>query len=125
MAAGPPHGRMRTMLRLRPRRPRRERAPRPLLACPACDADALCPFEWETFGDAHWYMWMRCGACGGWIEAIVDNPAAAAMDVELDRQQALIRAAADALGSERMAADVEILISALERDLVDAADFAR
>jgi hypothetical protein len=114
---------MRTMLRLRSRR---SRAARPaLLGCPACGADALCPIEWQTFGDEHWDMWMRCGACGGWLEALVDNRAAAAMDVELDRQQALIRAAADALELERMAAEVETFVSALERDLVDAADFAR
>src|SRR5215207_6148979 len=123
MARGPPHGRMRTMFRLRPRR-RRAPEPTSLLACPQCDADALSPMEWEAFGDGHWLMWMRCGECGGWIQMLVPNATAGLMDVELDRQQAAIAAQADAFEAERMAVEVESLITALERDLVDASDFA-
>jgi hypothetical protein len=104
---------------------RRRRAPKPLLSCVRCDADALCPIAWETFGDDHWLMWMRCGECGGWVETVVDNPMAAAIDVEMDRQQWRIAAEADALEIERMAADVETFVSALDRDLFDASDFAR
>jgi hypothetical protein len=105
--------------------PRRRPAPRALLSCPQCDADALCPIAWETFGDDHWLMWMRCGECGGSLETIVDNRNAAAIDLEMDRQQAQIAAQADALASEQMAAEAEAFVSALERDLFDASDFAR
>jgi hypothetical protein len=80
--------------------------------------------EWETFGERNWLMWMRCGECGGWIQTLVGNATAAVMDVELDRQQAAIAAQADAFEAERMAADVETMIAALQRDLVDASDFA-
>jgi hypothetical protein len=103
---------------------RRRPTPRPLLACPECDADALCPMQWEAFGDDHWLMSMRCGECGGWIQMLVGNGTAAVMDTELDRQQAAIAAQADAYEAERMAADVETMIVALKRDLVDASDFA-
>jgi hypothetical protein len=83
----------------------------------------MCPIEWEPLGDAHWLMAMRCGQCGTWLEMIVPNDVAAAMDVELDRQQTAIAAAADALERERMAAEAEAFIAALERDLIDADDF--
>jgi hypothetical protein len=114
------------MFRLRPRRRRRTAPPAtPLLGCPACGADALCPIEWETLGNAHWLMAMRCGECGTWMEMVVANDVATAMDVELDRQQAIIAAAADALEQERMAVETQTFIAALERDLIDANDFAR
>jgi hypothetical protein len=114
------------MFRALRRRRRTERsALRPLLECPRCEADALCPMEWVTFGDDQWLMWMRCGECGRPLEVIVDNAAAAAIDLELDRQQAQIGAAADALSLELMAGEVETFVAALDRDLVDANDFAR
>jgi hypothetical protein len=105
--------------------PRRRPAPKPPLSCKRCEADALCPIAWETFGDDHWLMWMRCGECGGWVDTIVDNRTAAAIDAEMDRQQSRIAAQADALAGEQMAAEVEAFVSALERDLFDASDFAR
>jgi hypothetical protein len=107
--------------RLRSRKP----ALRPLLACPDCDADALCPLEWTTFGDRHWLMWMRCGECGGALQMLVDNLTAAAIDLAMDRQQAAMAAQADALSLEQMEAEVEAFVGALEQDLVDASDFAR
>jgi hypothetical protein len=81
--------------------------------------------EWDTFGDDHWLMWLRCGDCGFWIEGVVDNRIAAALDVLLDRQQAEIAEAARALESERMADEAERFIASLRRDLIDASDFAR
>ena len=103
----------------------RKRPATALLDCPQCHADALCPIAWETSGDDHWLMWMRCGACGEWLESFVDNPTAAALDTEMDRQQARIAAQADALSRERMAEEAEVFVAALRRDLVDASDFAR
>ena len=110
-------------------RPRRRSAPaprtRPVLACPACGSDRICPIEWETAGEHHWWLLMRCGECQAWVQATVGNEQAAALDVELDRQQAEIVAALATLEAERMAADVEAFTTALELDLVYAEDFAR
>jgi hypothetical protein len=112
----------------RPRFPRsQDRAPRtgPVLACPACGSDRICPIEWAPAGDLHWWLLLRCGECQAWVQGTVGNDHAAALDVELDRQQAEIADAAAALAAERMAADVETFTAALELDLVDADDFAR
>jgi len=117
------------MFRLTRRRPRptevRMPGRRTLLACPACGSDRICPIEWATAGDDHWWLLMRCGECQAWVQGTVGNELAAALDVELDRQQAQIARAAAALEKERMAADVETCAAALELDLVDADDFAR
>ena len=94
-----------------------------LLVCPQCGTNALCPTEWETDGPDHWRMWIRCGQCEAWLEAIASNRDAAALDIELDRQQRQIAAAADALDAERMAREVEAFSRALRLDLVDAGDF--
>ena len=119
------------MFRLSLPRPRRRpavapaRGRKPVLACPACDSDRICPIDWATAGDHHWWLLMHCGECQAWVQATIGNEQAAALDIELDRQQAEIRKALAALEAERMAADVEAFTTALELDLVDADDFAR
>ena len=106
-------------------RPAPETRRRPVLACPACGSDRICPIEWETAGEHHWWMLLHCGECLSWVQATIGNEQAAALDVELDRQQAEIRKALASLEAERMAADVETFATALELDLVHADDFAR
>ena len=106
-------------------RPVEARRRRPLLMCPECGSDKACPIDWAEAGEHHWWLLIRCGDCGAWIQATIDNALAAALDVELDRQQSQIARALAALESERMAADADLLATALELDLVDAEDFAR
>ena len=94
------------------------------LYCPHCRAPFLCPIGWGTFGDDQWWVLSRCGECGHWSETLISNAQAARMDIELNRQQTLIRRAAERLEAERMAVEAEAFIAALQRDLIDAADFA-
>jgi len=98
---------------------------RPLLMCPVCGSDKACPMDWAEAGEHHWWLLIRCPDCDAWVQATIGNELAAVLDVELDRQQAQIARALSALGAERMAADAEMLATALELDLVDADDFAR
>jgi hypothetical protein len=114
------------MLRLTRHRSRPVPAPRrrPVLACPVCGSDRICPIEWETAGDHHWWMLLHCGECLSWVQATVGNELAAQLDVELDRQQAEIASALARLELERMAAEVEAFTTALHLDLFDADDFA-
>ena len=81
--------------------------------------------NWAEAGEHHWWLLIRCGDCGAWIQATIGNSLAAALDVELDRQQAQIAAALADLEAEQMAADADLLATALELDLVNADDFAR
>lgn len=98
---------------------------RPMIMCPECGSDCACPIEWEEAGEDHWWLLIRCGECEAWIQATIGNALAAALDVELDRQQAQIATSLAELEAERMAADADLLATALELDLVTADDFAR
>jgi hypothetical protein len=94
------------------------------LACPVCRSRFLCPLDWGIADDDHWWVRSRCGECGAWCEQLITNEQAARLDRELDHQVNQIRRAAARMESERMASEIETFIQALNRDLIDAADFA-
>ena len=96
-----------------------------LETCPVCRRDFVNPVDWEAVDEATWWMLLRCGECDTWREVTVANDTAMRYDVELDRRADAITRAAQRLESQQMAAEVETLITALQRDLIDAADFAR
>ncbi len=96
-----------------------------LETCGMCMSDFVNPVDWEPVGETHWWMLLRCGACDTWREATVTNDIASRYDLELDRRMELIVRALERIDTRRMAADVETMIQALRRGLVDAADFAR
>jgi hypothetical protein len=98
---------------------------RPLLMCPECGSDRACPVDWAEAGENHWWLLIRCGECEAWIQATIGNEQAAALDVQLDCQQAQIADALAALEAEEMAAEADLLATALELELVNADDFAR
>ena len=68
-------------------------------------------------------MEFRCGGCEARSALVVDNRRAAALDVELDRQLASIREAAERLDAERMAADARDFVAALHAGFIVAGDF--
>jgi flavoprotein len=107
---------------------RQEQQPDPavhLETCALCGADFVNPVDWEPANETHWWMLLRCGACDTWREATVTNAVAARFDFELDRRLDVMVRALERIDARRMAADVETMIEALRRGLVDAADFAR
>lgn len=59
------------------------------------------------------------------VSAIVGNETPERLDEELDRRADPIARAANQLELERMQTEVESLIVTLQRDLIDADDFAR
>jgi len=93
--------------------------------CPACRRPFMCPIDWETDGADHWLIQLRCGECGVWREARATNEQAKAFDLELDRQVRLIVRALRRIEREKMRAELDVLVTALDRDLIDASDFAR
>jgi hypothetical protein len=112
----------------RPRRGflrRRLRRPAGLETCPLCERDFVNPVAWEPADDHHWWMLLHCGECDAWQEVTVPDSVAQRFDAELDRRADVLARALARLDRQRMAADVETMIAALRRGLVDAADFAR
>lgn len=93
--------------------------------CPQCRRPFACPMEWETAGDDHWLIQLRCGACGEWREVLATNEEASAFDVVLDRQCDEIGRALKRIELEEMRAGLDAFVGALDHDLIDASDFAR
>jgi hypothetical protein len=93
--------------------------------CAMCGTDFVNPVDWEPVGETHWWMLMRCGACDTWREATVTNQVAARFDLELDRRLDILAHAVEKIDRRAMAIEVETMIQALRRGLIDAADFAR
>jgi hypothetical protein len=96
-----------------------------LEVCPACATDFVVPLEWSAIEDHSWWMHLRCAQCEHTREVTVPNHEAERYDEALDRRADPIARAVAKLDLERMAATVESLIIALQRDLIGPADFAR
>lgn len=94
------------------------------LPCERCGSDFLCPIDWEPDGKEYWAIEARCGACGLWHFLHLTNAQAAAWELALDRQARPIQKAVDRLDRERMSRQIDGFIAALDRDLIDAGDFA-
>jgi hypothetical protein len=105
----------------------RRRIPQPLdtvRSCPVCHGQFTCPISWEPRGERHWHLVMHCGDCDWWYEETIDNARAAQLDRELDGDQRAIRRVLNHLDRERMAAEIDLFVTALGQDLIDPGDFA-
>jgi hypothetical protein len=107
-------------------------APRGLHVCAACRAEFVYPearrrevdARWWRATRAQWWLRLRCGSCGARREVVVPEALVERFEIELERARAAIAHAIAASERTRMAAMVDALVLALERDLIDAADFA-
>jgi len=79
--------------------------------------------EWGVADEASWWILVRCGDCEVWKEIVISNEQAALLDRELDRQMTAMSRAADRLDAERMAAESQTFIRALQANAIVAADF--
>jgi len=119
-----------TMRRRPARRPKNARPapapePRELEICAACGADYVNPVEWSAVEDHSWWMLLRCAECEVMREVVVPNAEAQRFDEALDSRADPIARALHKIDVERMKAWVESVTVALQRDLIDPADFAR
>jgi len=96
-----------------------------LEVCVFCGHDFVNPVDWETEGDDHWRILLRCGHCDVSREVTVTHEETQRFDRELNRRAAPIARSAERLERDGMRRDAETLIAALRLDLIDAADFAR
>jgi hypothetical protein len=61
-----------------------------LIECCWCHTDHVCAIDWEETDDTHWWIRLRCGACGVWRDVVTTDEEAATLDRELSRQMASI-----------------------------------
>jgi hypothetical protein len=93
--------------------------------CPDCGRPFMCPVDWETVGEEHWFIASRCGQCDARDERIVTNEQAKDYDLALARHTDQIARELHRMELERMRGELDAFVDALDRDLIDATDFAR
>jgi hypothetical protein len=96
-----------------------------LEVCTSCRSDYVHPVEWSESGAEHWWMLLRCGECRAEREVTVANAIAKRFGDSLDTAESEILRAVERIDAERMAGEVEVFAAALERDLIEPADFCR
>jgi hypothetical protein len=114
-----------TRATMRRRVPAPTASPAGLEVCLVCSRDFVQPLDWDPRGEDRWWMFLRCAECGVSREVTVTNAEAERYETALHGRASLLSAAARRLEAERMADEVDLFVQALERDLIDAADFAR
>ena len=78
--------------------------------------------DWEETDDG-WRLLLRCAECEVWRSASVGDREAHALDDELAAETSAMAAQLGRLEAARMEVEADTLAIALERDLIDAADF--
>jgi hypothetical protein len=113
------------MARLSLRRLLDRRSPRAgaLHVCAECGADFVNATFEDPADDLSRRVHLRCGACGFERHAVADHVEAAIFDTAHANRLARIADDAERLAVERMNGWVASFTTALERDLIDAADF--
>jgi len=91
--------------------------------CRICHDDYVVPVWWEEVDGERWHMLLRCAQCDTYRDVIVVNDVAKAYERDLARGMAEIEATLDRSDRARMAEEVDVFVAALQRDLIDAADF--
>lgn len=82
------------------------------------------PVWWEETDDEHWHILLRCAQCESYRDVTVGNDVAEAFKRDIQRGRAEIAATLERSDRARMLAELPVLIAALERDRIDAADLA-
>jgi len=99
--------------------------PTGLCVCPLCRSDCVVPVDHLAADEEHWWMRLRCGACGAGREMTVTNEDAQRYDRDLARGMAAIERTVKRLDRDSAKRELRTLISAFRHDLIDASDFAR
>jgi hypothetical protein len=92
--------------------------------CAVCREECVVPVWWDSAGDEQWHLLLRCGACGTYRDVTAPDSVALAFERDIERGMKEIRAALDRMDRERMSDQADAFVAALNRDLIDAGDFA-
>jgi hypothetical protein len=101
-----------------------DRMPARLVDCGACRARLVNPVEWHERDRSHWWIRLRCGACGWSREVVVGDEDANQLERDLEPGLRVIAAAVERLDRERMRREVDAFAAALERELIGPDDFS-
>ena len=93
-------------------------------ALPHCSGDFVYPVYWHEATETHQVVLLRCGQCGTWRKDTFADDTLDRFDGKLDEAAARILDEADRLHREWQATEADAFAAALQRDRIDAADFA-
>jgi hypothetical protein len=91
--------------------------------CRACFEEFVYPVTWTESGRDSWWLLLRCGGCGSWRDVVASNEVVEQFDRVLDENMESMNAAADRLERESLAGEADVLVRALQLDLLGAEDF--
>jgi hypothetical protein len=100
-------------------------SPQPPHICLVCGSDYVHPVRWDGSDGAAAWVQLRCGSCETWREDVFDAAALEDFDEKLTRDESCMAVDADLLQRECWMAEARAFAIALDRDLIDAGDFAR
>jgi hypothetical protein len=95
-----------------------------LNVCAACHSDVVNPVDWGEHDETRWWVRLRCGACGESRETVITDDQAERLERALAAGRRTIAATVERLDRERMLWELDVVVAALERDLIGASDFA-
>ena len=81
------------------------------------------PVEADALDHGRWDLRLRFGQCRTYRDVVVSDDVAKRYESDLQRGMVEIAAALERHDHERMTAEAEVFIAALQHDLIDAADF--
>jgi hypothetical protein len=94
-----------------------------LHVCPACHGSFVHAVDRRRESEARWWLQLCCGECRSCRDVVVTDDIARRFDADVARGLEAIAAAAAHSDRQRMADQADAFAVALERDLIDAADF--
>jgi hypothetical protein len=94
-----------------------------LHVCVLCAGRLVHPYDWEAEGPHHWRVFLRCPDCEAIREGLFTQQAVDRLADELDRGSGELIKALEELTRENMTAEADVLIRALQEDLILPSDF--
>ena len=95
-----------------------------LRTCRSCGQPFLYPLDRHEEGESGWRILLRCGNCDSRSEVVATDRQTTRLDCDLARDIVTIRRALECLDRERFEVQADAFAAALDRDLIDASDFA-
>jgi hypothetical protein len=91
--------------------------------CVICGGRLVHPFDWTAEGPGQWRVLLRCPDCEAVREGVFRQRVVDLLADEFDRGSGALIRALDLLTRENMAAEIDVLIRALEEETLLPSDF--
>ena len=91
--------------------------------CPVCGSRLVYPVDWERSGDAAWTLQLRCPECETRREVTLGRASVEHFNRELYHGAQAMAREAERMTRRNFEDEVERIVVALERDLIQPMDF--